>query len=307
MIFKCALAVIGQRGQGIVGPSMSPIERDEEDFLHRHVEQLTGLVRGQDGRSRFRPASHLKNELPSLLKAEDQEFLAIAKGHAERLAAAMARTSNAKACVMALLTEGDESGASTVSLLKLDAEVEAAQMQSTDGGVRLRVFQDLLPRPGDIQKGFSWPDERENSEIVVLDKVVAGSATKYFQEAFEIDVSPTAKATEDALVSELEGLPVPVVGSILERISDGGPADSIVERIREVVPDFVPVARELGAGGAFPGRVRPAFSKTAVRRFSANGIDLRVPLTELHRVTTYREGPKYVTVIETETPLTPVD
>jgi hypothetical protein len=307
LIHKCALAVVGRRGDGVIGPSLSPIDADEEDFLHRHVDRLRAVVQQQDGRGRFRDHSFLAADLNHLLNAEDDDFLTIAGRMVSRLAAAMELTSNAKACVVAVLTEGPEAGAQTVSLLKLDAEVEAAEMKETPEGVRLHVYRDLLPRPGDIQKGFTWPDPRPASSIVVLDQVSAGSAVRYFQDAFEIDVSPRAKDTEDALSREIAALPAASAARALRAVGDGGTAEEVTTRITAEVPEFSPTARELGASGAMGGRVRPAYRQTAKKPYDADGIELRVPLSMLNRVVTRREGPGYVTTIRTETPLTPLE
>jgi hypothetical protein len=221
----------------------------------------------------------------------------------------MERTGNAKACVMALLTEGPDSGPTQVSLLKLDAEIEAAQLTQTSGGVRLRILQGLLPRPGEMQKGFSWPDPRTpRSTIIVLDKIVAGSSTKYFKDAFELDVSPKAADTESALVEEIAGLPIDSITAAVAAADSGGDAEEVVDRIRQAVPDFAPTADELGSAGALGGRIRPHFSTLATKTFQADGFELKVPLASMNRVTTRREGTQYVTTIVTDYPLTdPVD
>lgn len=307
-IHRCALAVIERRGQSVNGPYMSPMDADEEDFLKRHVKKLRSSVDANHARGRFRAGSNLEAELQRLLVSDDKEFLEIAEKHASALAVAMEGTGNAKACVLALLVEGPIGGAQVASLLKLDAEIEAAQLDPTPAGVRLRILKELLPRPGDIQKGFSWPDPRApKSEVIVLDKVVAGSSTKYFRDAFGLDVSPKAADTEAALIEEIATLPKGLVGPAVAAAENGGDAEDVVDRIRAVAPNFVPQSTALGSDGGLGGRIRPNFSGLAKRSFEANGIELKVPLDELDRVVTRADGPRYVTTIVTDTPLTEVD
>lgn len=309
MIRRCALAVIEKQGKRVIGPSMSPIDAEEESFLRRHVDKLRATAdSSNNARGRFRAGSFLEADIQRLLVADNAEFLAIADRHASALAAAMERTSNAKACVMALLVEDRAGSGAQVSLLKLDAEIEAAQLNQTEEGVHLKVYKDLLPKPGDIQKGFSWPDPREpRSSIIVLDIVVAGGSTKYFKDAFELDVSAKAAVTEAALVEELTAMPIDTVGIAIEVADAGGDAEEVVARIREVVPDFAPAAEELGADGALGGRIRPNFSSMATKTFEADGIELKVPLSALGQVVTRSVGGRYETTITTDFPLTPPD
>jgi hypothetical protein len=307
VIQRCALAVITKRGHSIVPPSISALERDEEDFLHRHVERLRSAVKATDARGRLRPGSTLAADMANALTASDDDFLAFADRLVDELAKAMKSVGNAPDCVVAVLTEGPGS-ANTTSLLKLDAEIEAAQLEQTRQGIRLRVFQDLLPRPGDLQKGISWPDPRSpESEVIVLDHVKAGTAALYFQSAMRIDASPRAIDTERALLDAISELPEAQVAAAVAAASDGGTAERVVERIRQTVPSFQPTAAELGAGGALAGPIRPGFSTTAMRTFSADGIELKIRLDRLTRVRTHLVGSEYRTTIVTSTPLTPVE
>ena len=130
---------------------------------------------------------------------------------------------NAPDCVVAFLTTGS-SPADATSLLKLDAEIEAAHLEQTKQGIRLRVFQDLLPQPGELQKGISWPDPRApQSDVIVLDHVKAGTAAYYFQNAMHIDASARAVDTERALLDAITALPQDQITVAAEAAAEGGP------------------------------------------------------------------------------------
>lgn len=95
---------------------------------------------------------------------------------------------NAQDCAFAALragsnTEHDEH----VTLLKLDAVVEAAQTTMLSGRVSLQVLKRLLPEPGKLQKALSWPDPRAVSDVIMIDRNATGA--QYFENAYGVQVS----------------------------------------------------------------------------------------------------------------------
>ena len=307
MIEKCALAVITDHGHSVIPATWSDLDDDEEDFLVRHVERLRKTTNASETRGRFRPDSTLEQDFADAMAADKEPFVAIAAQLVQQLASAMQGV-NSASCVVVFVVEAQSGGGKrTVSLLKLDAEVEAAQLDRSGEGVRLRVFKDLLPRPGEIQKGLSWPDPRApHSSLVVLDAIVEGTA-KYFQNAYRIDASPNARTTEKALVEELSELTPARIAAAVAVVGDGGDAEAVVDRIRGQVPRFEVSAPELGAGGAMPGMIRPQFATVVKKSYEADGIELKLPLARMDQVHTRRVGVEYETVIRTSTPLTPVE
>ncbi len=305
-ITKCALAIITERGHKVVKPTWSDLDAEEESFLARHIEELRGKISEGDARGRFASGSNLLSDLQTMLAADKGAFVAIAERLVQQLATEM-KTVNSSSCVVAVVVEITVGGSGRASILKLDAEIEAAQLEQTEDGIRLHVFDDLLPRPGDIQKGISWPDPRSpDSDVVVLDRVTAGSATKYFQRAFGIVASPRPKDVEDALRKDLAALPPSELSEAVAAIGTGGPVDGVIARIRETVPTFhssvpAPVTRD-----APPGYIRDTFNAAAPIRYEANGIQLLVPPRLSQQVSTRRSGTGFETVIRTSTPLTPV-
>jgi hypothetical protein len=284
---------------------MTPLDADEQAFLSKHVSVLRGPKRDYDTRGRFRDGSTLQDDFQAALVADDVEYLAIAGRLVNQLATSMNGT-NSPDCVVAFLISEDESQASSANILKLDADVEAAELIQELDVIRLHVFQNLLPRPGDMQKGISWPDARSNSSLIVLDTNTTGTA-KYFQNAYRIDASPTAVATENALMAEIQALNPRQVPVVVAAVGQGGEAGAVVERIRRDVPSFMPTSPELGAGDALPGIVRPNFLAARKTSYKADEIELRLPLSKLGQVRTTRVGLGFVTTIQTSEPLTPID
>ncbi|MDY1004697.1 hypothetical protein [Curtobacterium sp. CFBP9011] len=307
MIEKCALGVITERGKKVLDPTWSNLGDHEEDFLRRHIDEVRATATDEQTRGRFRPDSSLESDLMAALDATEQsEFVDIAKRLVQKLATAMLPVAAKASCVVALIVSSDGDGKS-VTLLKLDAEIEAARLMQIMGEIRLEVFDDLLPSPGEIQKGISWPDPRQHSDLIIRDKqagAMAGTA-QYFLNAYKIDASPTAKLTEQALVKAMSVLAPSKVADAVAAAGDGGSANDVITRIHQDVPELDGSAKALGGHGAIPGIIRPSFATTSKQTYEAHGIELKVPLAEIGRVTSRQEGTVWVTEVRTDLPLVP--
>ncbi|MHB1491400.1 MAG: hypothetical protein ACYCTH_13045 [Cellulomonas sp.] len=168
MIELCALAVITQRGNNVIDPTLSTLNHEEEEFLSGHTATLRDHIADAGSRGRFRDDSTLEADFQLALAQDAVAFLTVAQRLVTELASTM-RTVNSKDCVVALVVE-EVYQQRTVTLLKLDAEIDAARIQRDENGIlHLQVLRELLPSPGDLQKGLSWPDPRSNSELVVVD------------------------------------------------------------------------------------------------------------------------------------------
>ena len=307
-ITKCALAVITNRGRDVVPATWSELAADEADFLERHVAELRSHIDEGDARGRFKSDSLLPDVFERAVIANRDDFVAIANELVTSLAREM-QSVRSSSCVLAFVVEVLPGAQDQVTLLKLDAEVEAARLEEiVGGGIRLQVFDDLLPSPGDIQKGFSFPDPRSpESDVVLLDKVTPGTATKYFQRAFGVTASPASKEVENALRRDLASLRGDDFDAAVDAIGRGGPVGDVVTRIREVVPHFTTSATHPTQEGAPTGYVRENFNSAAPIPYEANGIKLFVPPRHRGSVRTRSEGTGFITEIRTTTPLTPLD
>jgi hypothetical protein len=262
MINRCALGLIADRGATVIDPALNELSTPEQDFLSRHVDGLRSR-QSDDGTvyCTFSPTSTTEADLSSCLQTSDSDFVAIAKKMANALAATtQASPKAATTCVVALLTstEGDSSEPTVATFLKLDARIEAARLkrvQASSGGIRLEVFKDLLPAPGDLQKGFSWPDPRHPASSLIFHDTNQGDAALYFPNAFSLRVSSKAAETEKVMVAELVKQYGPKrAGEVVATIdSEGGRADAVIARIPDSYGAFDPASRALGGGGALPG------------------------------------------------------
>jgi hypothetical protein len=285
----------------------------ERDFLERHVQELRGRHADPSGVfCKFSRASTTEADLEEALTAPDDRFVEIATTMVAALAATTrAAPKAAEICVLALVTSSDVGTGipTTTTFLKLDARTEAAKLvqNTAQKGIRLEVYKDLLPAPGEMQKGFSWPDPRgAESDVIFFDKNT-GEAAKYFPNAFLLSVSPSAAETEKYLVRELVHSLGPADAQRAVALVDqqGGRADSVVSSISEVYDRFQPEGRPVGGDGSTPGRVRPNQLGMHSLEYKADGIVLRVPVNRLNAIQGSVEGNEYVTIIRTSVPLFP--
>lgn len=314
VIHRCAIGVITDRGKKVILPTISQLTAEEQDYLTRHDEELRNRHANDNTvYCTFRAGASSRIDLKLALQGSEDQFLDVAKRMVESLADTMRGTANAKDCVVALLSGAPKAAAQPdhVTFLKLDARIEAAHLKKaqTGQGVRLEVFKDLLPAPGDMQKGFSWPDPRQPASELILHDTNRGDAAVYFGNAFQLNISSKALETETALADELVGQlgPARARQAVALVNETGGRGDEVVAKIQETYPDFTPTVRPLGAGGALAGLVRPGHLDVKKKRFESDGIELRVPLGRLDAVSTRPEGDDFVTTIRTSTPLTPID
>lgn len=304
MIGQCALATITERGKEVEKPTLTPLDGDESGFLMRHVDKLRAFAESPTaGRGRFRRAA-TEGQLAEAVTADEKTFLALATGMVHELAEAMKATRNAKDCVVAVFTHG-VSTVDTCTLLKLDADREGAIRRRRGGVLRLSVYKDMLPSPGEFQKGFSWPDPRSDSSVIVRDH--NGESAFYFLNAFGIDGSPSPSRTELAVVQAIvASVPEKQRAPALAAADRGGTGEEVVAAIRAVAPSFEHSAPELGADGALPGRLRPARAGERRMKYEADGFTLLVPIDRTGEVSTVRDGDGYATTVRTAEPLTPL-
>jgi hypothetical protein len=265
-VVRSALGVIQKRGHQVVDPSVVAVGPNEADYLIRHVTKVRKEVEA-GGRSLFRSHAHTPDLLQVLLDAgtTDGHYAATAKTLQDALVRTMKTTTTAKDCVLAAVCLEDDDGSTHVSLLKLDAVVEAAQMKRLkDQGVSFKVLQHLLPEPGKLQKALSWPDPRASSDVVMLDTNFASA--QYFENAFEVRVSSRSTAAEDQLLYALhESVPPADLPRAIEAAAEkSGPLDSVLIELSEEFPILEAAATRAAQADRPVGMVRR--NKVAARQ-----------------------------------------
>jgi hypothetical protein len=289
-VITCALGVVQKRGNAVVDPAVVTLGPLEMDYLARHVTKVRETT-SSGGRSLFiRPAN-----TPTLLEtlrttASDPHFGATAKTLQDALARSMRTSTNAKDCVFAAVRAVAVTGGENhVTLLKLDAIVEAAQMRwIAKKGISFEVLKELLPEPGKLQKALSWPDPRPSSDVIMLDTNFA--AAQYFEIAYQVQVSPKSVEAEDRLLrilsSKLPSTELP--RAVDEAAALSGPLDEVLSTLVESHPELAGAAAEVSADSRPAGIVRA--NKIAARHviWKAEGLEVRASPSLVPNVTKIR-------------------
>lgn len=274
---KCALGVIQQRGASVLNPSVVAIGAAESDFLARHVDRVRSKSDGGP-RSVFAAGAITPTVLQRLqTTTSDGVFAESSKSLLLALAKTMKTSTNAKDCVFAVVRSTDSDGPSPcVTILKLDAVVEAAQMRRlANRGVSFKVLKELLPEPGKLQKALSWPDVRSSSDAILIDTNV--TAAQYFEIAFNVEVSPSSSDTEERLLRALSNrVSADDFPRAMEVAAEReGPLNEVVKSLAEEFPELRPVVEAIAQETRPSGIVRK--NKFASRQVTwrADGLVVR--------------------------------
>lgn len=277
-VTMCALGVIQKRGATTLDPRVVQIGANESDFLVRHIKKVRALT-DASARSLFAPMAGTPGQLTSLLTTtSDLAFEAMAKTLQDALAQSMGTATNARDCVFAVVrAQEDPQVAGHVTLLKLDAVVEAAKMSLLNARVTFEVLKELLPEPGKLQKALSWPDPRSVSDVIMLDTNV--TSAQYFERAYQVNVSPKSTEAEGELLQILvSSVPPAELGAAISSTAQlEGPLDEVLETLAQTYPVLEQSAQTLAESPRPQGIVRP--NKVAARSviWRADGAELRVP------------------------------
>lgn len=288
LIMKCALGVIQQRGAKVVDPRVVTFGPAEADYLTRHVSKVRE-AREASARSVFSgAATGTTAQLKTLLSTgSSKTYEGSSKTLQDALAQAMKTSSNARDCVFAIVRAADASGAAPhVTLLKLDAVVEAARMRLiAGGGVTFKVLKDLLPEPGKLQKALSWPDPRSVSDVIMLDTNVIGA--QYFENAFQVKVSPRSTEAEAELASALhQCVPLRSLPAAVAAAAQlDGPLDVVLTKLATTYPQLQQTAQAVAADPRPSGIIRS--NKVAARPvvWRTEGVEVSVDPTLVRSVT----------------------
>jgi 37-kD nucleoid-associated bacterial protein len=285
-----ALAFVSAKQPLVAPEAPAELDADDADYLQRHVDKLQAEASAADSlRSQFKAGSIMEQLLQQLRDKDDASFVEATAIIAGRVKDAMDASTNTSPGVLAVVRSPIDESAQAVSILKLDAINEAARFALEPHRIRISVLRHLLPAPGDLHKGVSWPDPRPVSDAIVLER--NASAARYFFNACELDVSLRSKEAEKALHRVLIQVPRerrPAVAAEIAQLS--GPVEKLAAAIKQREPDISTDLPELGSGGRLGGLVRPGKLAAGRTRFSGDGIDVLVPYDLLGRVSIQPHG-----------------
>jgi hypothetical protein len=284
-LLKATLVFVKRKETLTVATALADLEADDIDFLARHVSELRKKATEEDASlSRFHQGSGIPGLIGRLLHADEPELVTLSASLARRLQGSMDQSNRADPGVLAVIVTGEDQKPDMASILKLDAISEAASFKFVKGHVRLSVLRDLLPAPGHLQKGISWPDPRAGSDTIVIDR--NQTTAHYFFNAFELEISSTPREAERALSEAIiRNVPVSKRAAVMRYAGSlSGPADQVATQVHERYPEVSTDYKELGAQGALGGFIRPNKVAGHMTRFRGDGINVEVPHDRLDRI-----------------------
>ena len=257
-MLNATLTFVKRKEQLVTANSWARLDPDDVDFLSRHVKSLRDAAGTEDQLvTRFQPGSGIPALFAKLLVAGQEEFIELA-GLATRLQGSMDQSTTPSPGVLAIIVSGQDGAPECASVLKLDAISEAASFEFEKGQVTLNVLRELLPAPGQLQKGISWPDPRRSvSDAVVIDR--NQSLAQYFFNAYELQVSPPPAVSERALGDAiLHGVGRDKRAEAMQFAATlSGRADVVAAEVKRRYPSVQIDRADLGAGGVLGGYIRP--------------------------------------------------
>lgn len=289
-IVRIALGVIRNRGADVVAPTLVVFGPTEVDFLARHVDKVRRD--GLGGRSAFVAGAHTPATLLAMQGGDATAFVAGATTLQQSLARTMGLTTTAKDCVFAVIqaTDTADGQASHVTVMKLDAVVEAARVAITAGVVSLQVLRDLVPDPGELRKALSWPDPRADSDVLMMD--TNASNAQYFEDAYQVRVSPKSSQAEAQLQSVIVANvpPADIPGALTAAAALQGPSNAVLDQLVPDYPSLAQAAQDAAADPRPAGIIRPNRMAARPVVWRADGVELKVPADRAGEVRLTREG-----------------
>jgi hypothetical protein len=287
-MLNATLTFVKRKEPLVTATSWARLDRDDIDFLSRHVNMLRDAAGTEDQLvTRFQQGSGIPALLGKLLVAGEKEFIGVSAGLATRLQESMNQSTTPSPGVLAVIVSGRDGAAPDwASVPKLDAISEAASFEFAKGQVTLNVLRDLLPAPGQLQKGISWPDPRRAiSDAIVIDR--NQSLAQYFFNAYDLQVSPQPAVSERALGEAiLQGVGRDKRAEAMQFAATlSGRADVVAAEVKRRYPSVQIDRKDLGAEGALGGYIRPKKVAGHLTRFRGDGIVVTVPHERLGRVT----------------------
>lgn len=238
-------AVVKAEGE-VHAPRLQPVE-DVADFLGDHVNKLLEKSRAADAAAagKFFKPEH-QGFFRSLHSGTEEEFL----DAYHRIAVDLIHAMN-KATALGLLVAlrvNTETHGTVAGVLKLQvlAPNGAALLEGDDGEVKLSAVQDMLDRPGELQKSALVTTLLEEGRVYCGDRL--HNQSKYFPRALGIKVHPRPRAAVKTLFDivwrEEPGLTVPLAEAITT--CSPGPVAQVLAELGNKVPELTtPIQAEI--------------------------------------------------------------
>jgi hypothetical protein len=305
-VSKAVLVFVEPRAVPDLPPMLADLDDDEKEIINGYVNELGDRIgRDADASGWFQHGSDMPAKLSGLVACGDDQFLDIATALLTRLSESMRIATNPLPGLVVISRSRviDAQQDSICTILKLDPKYDGARLiREARKGTRIRLqrFKDMLPRPGDLQKGLFWPDPRgaEISDVAIRDRNAVEA--RYFSNAYQVMLSAKPKDLAKALLTDINRLPHEADRQALRetvRAIGNAPATDVLERLQQVRPEFQPKSPALTTSRN-RGIVHAGQFSGLPLEIDVDGIRIIIPQHKAERVETRRRGGAWEVVID---------
>lgn len=225
-------------------PNLQAVELPIEDFLRAHVDDLLDKATKNDAAPPARFTDADAEELFRYLHTgSEAEFLDSVGELATRL---IARMNGATAEGLLLALRATHGSGQIAGLLKLQvvAENGAVLKRLESGELQLSAVQDLLEKPGDLQKGALVTSALPAGQVYCADKL--SRTSQYFPDAFGIRIYAKPSAATRAFFDIAQALAPGLVAPIAQcwPTLQPGTVREVLAELGETLPDLQPRLQE---------------------------------------------------------------
>ncbi|MFD8102931.1 hypothetical protein ACFV24_25665 [Nocardia fluminea] len=266
-------------------------------FLSEHVDGLLVRTRKSDAPPAaffHDPAS--QDHFHSLRSGTTEQFLAAYQTLAQGLVNAMNGTSKAGLLVGLRVTGAGVDG-TVAGVLKLEIVTpNGAALQSNDdgSGVRLEAVQDLLDRPGQLQKSAIVTSALSAERVFCGDQLY--TQAKYFPRALGIQVHPRPRAAMAAMYEIAHEVVPDLSGSLAQvvRTCGAGKVRAVLAEAAGKIPEFA-VVRQEEIAERLSARAEPVLELDPARAVKATykmgDITVSGPVADIEHLIDVSESP----------------
>ena len=263
-------------------------------FLAAHVAGLRDrATEGSAAHALFANPADLQL-MQDIRSGDESAFLAAAGILGTRLVAEMHHVGGALPGLLVcstLVSDTDPTIAYAVVLKLQVVSEQGAVLQRLDTGEEtLAPVTDVLDRPGELQKGLVFPDERPDSQAVVGDKAAQQEA-RYFLRAMGVTLEARDSASAGALVAAVAHRAGRVIAEqVVQALPSVQPAAprEVLATLGQTIPDLTEAAvADIAEALVTAERpvVRIDTSAHVTARLRAGALTLTGPADEVRRVT----------------------
>jgi hypothetical protein len=268
-----------------VPPELREVDEGINAFLGDHIRGLRAMTKKRGTSPGMFTDPEAKSLFRDLFAGSEAGFVAASGSLAKRLIARMdARAANG--LLICLRADDDHDRYGGILKLQVVAPNAAVLKKLVSGEVQLSAIQDLLDKPGDLQKGALSTSRLGEDRVMIGDQL--GQDARYFPEAFAIKVYARPTEAVAGLITALDDVAPELVASVATALPGvaSGDAPDVLGSLGREIPEFTP-GLQAEVADALANQARPVAhidtSRPATETIRAGEIRITGPVSEMRK------------------------